>query len=51
MDQVGLVLMGNWNSVLDTKIMEMELVDSLVDLIGKFGLVDRYLFDHSGQEM
>lgn len=51
-----LVLMENWNAVMDPSISgwgaSKKTSDcSLVDLISKFGFVNRYQIDHPRQEM
>ena len=54
-----LVLMGDWNAILDTKIdmvrrgasRLVRCESSLVDLMASHDLVDRFRLDHPGMEM
>ena len=54
-----LVLMGDWNAILDPKINKVgwgasrlgRYESSLVGLMTRHDLVDRFRLDHSGQEM
>ena len=54
-----LVLMGDWNAILDTKIDKARrgagrlgrCESSLVDLMARHDLVDRFRLDHPGMEM
>ena len=58
-DSKWLVLMGDWNAILDPKIDQVErgasrlgkCESSLVDLMTRHDLVDRFRLDHPGKEM
>ena len=55
-DTKWLVLMGDWNAILDPKIDKGARTlgrceSSLVDLMTRHDLVDRFRLDHPGQEM
>ena len=58
-DTKGLVLMGDWNAILDPKIDKVgrgtrrvgRCDSSLVSFVTRHGLVDRFRLDHPGQEM
>ena len=57
-DSSRLVLVGDWNAILDPKIDrgrgakgKARADRSLVNLINDFGLIDRYRADHPGREM
>ena len=57
-DPKRLVLMSDWNAILDPKIYKGGVAScsgrcksSLINLLAEFGLVDRFRLDHSGREM
>ena len=58
-DTKRLVLMGDWNAILDPKIDKVgrgasragRCESSLVGFVTRHGLVDRFRFDHPGREM
>ena len=58
-DSEGLVLMGDWNAIIDPKIDKVgwwasrlgRWESSLVDLMARHDLVDRFRLDHPGREM
>ena len=58
-DSKRLVLMGDWNAILDPKIDKVgwrasrlgRCESSLIDLMARHDLVDRFRLDHSGREM
>ena len=58
-DSKRLVLMGDWNAILDPRIDKVgqgasrlgRCESSLVDLMSRYGLVDRFRLDHPGWEM
>ena len=58
-DSKWLVLMGDWNAVLDPKINKVgreasrlgRCESSLVDFIARHDLLDRFHLDHPGREM
>ena len=58
-DTKRLVLMGDWNAILDTKIDKVgrgarsagRCESSLVGFVTRHGLVDRFRLDHPGREM